>query len=109
MFIYYCETEFDILIFLWTIEGKSELFFKEKVEYDDENKSATLIGIDGDVMQEYKSYKCTFQVVPKGTGSLAKLTIEYEKLSDDVPAPDKYITLMVNVTKGIDELIAKAK
>ena len=60
-------------------------------------------------MQEYKSYKCTFQVVPKGTGSLAKLTIEYEKLSDDVPAPDKYITLMVNVTKGIDELIAKAK
>ena len=108
MFIYYCETEFDILIFLWTIEGKSEVF-KEKVEYDDENRSATLIGIDGDVMQEYKSYKCTFQVVPKGTGSLAKLTIEYEKLSDDVPAPDKYITLMVNVTKGIDKLIAKAK
>ena len=109
MFIYYCETEFDILIFLWTTEGKSDLVFKEKVEYDDENRSATLIGIDGDVMQEYKSYKCTFQVVPKGTGSLAKLTIEYEKLSDDVPAPDKYITLMVNVTKGIDELIAKAK
>ncbi|KAM3705402.1 hypothetical protein ACJW31_03G077400 [Castanea mollissima] len=90
-------------------EGKSDLVFKEKVEYDDENRSATLIGIDGDIMQEYKSFKGTYQVVPKGTGSLAKLTIEYEKLSDDVPAPDKYITLMVNVTKGIDELIAKAK
>ncbi|KAK7836104.1 mlp-like protein 28, partial [Quercus suber] len=95
--------------FKGTYQGKSDLVFKEKVEYDDENRSATLIGIDGDVMQEYKSFKGTYQVVPKGTGSLAKLTIEYEKLSDDVPAPDKYITLMVNVTKGIDELIAKAK
>ncbi|XP_030958864.1 MLP-like protein 28 [Quercus robur] len=103
------ETHGSVKIWKYTMEGKSDLVFKEKVEYDDENRSATLIAIDGDVMQEYKSFKGTYQVVPKGTGSLAKLTIEYEKLSDDVPAPDKYITLMVNVTKGIDELIAKAK
>jgi hypothetical protein len=37
-----------------------------------------------------------------------KLTIEYEKLRVDVPAPNKYVTLMFNVTKGIDEHLAKA-
>jgi hypothetical protein len=37
-----------------------------------------------------------------------KLTIEYEKLRADVPAPNKYVTLMFNVTKGIDEHLAKA-
>ncbi|KAF3947373.1 hypothetical protein CMV_026485 [Castanea mollissima] len=47
-------------------------------------------------MQEYKTFKATYQVVPKRTGSLAKLNIENEKLREDVPAPDKYITLMGN-------------
>ena len=98
LFIFSCEI----------IEGKSGLVFKEKVEYDDANRSATLVGVDGDIMQEYKTFKATYQAVPKGTGSLAKLNIEYEKLREDVPAPDKYITLMVNITKGIDEHITKA-
>ncbi|KAF3973935.1 hypothetical protein ACB098_03G076000 [Castanea mollissima] len=102
------ETHGSVKIWKYTLEGKSGLVFKEKVEYDDANRSATLIGVDGDIMQEYKTFKATYQVVPKGTGSLAKLNIEYEKLREDVPAPDKYITLMVNITKGIDEHITKA-
>jgi hypothetical protein len=98
------------LIFLFpckTIEGESGVF-KEKVELDDANKTITNVGVEGDVMKEYKTFKPTYQVVPKGTGSLVKLTIEYEKLRADVPAPNKYVTLMFNVTKGIDEHLAKS-
>ena len=90
-----------------TIEGESGVF-KEKVELDDANRSVTLVGIEGDVMKDYKTFKPIYQVVPKGTGSLAKLSIEYEKVRDDVPAPNKYVTLMVNITKDLDAHIMKA-
>jgi|UniRef100_A0A2N9FPE9 hypothetical protein len=101
------ETHGSVKIWKYTVEGESGVF-KEKVEYDDANRAVTLVGVEGDIMKEYKTFKPTYQVVPKGTGSLAKLTIEYEKLRADVPAPNKYVTLMVNITKGIDEHLAKA-
>ncbi|KAL0005289.1 hypothetical protein SO802_012850 [Lithocarpus litseifolius] len=58
-------------------EGESGVF-KEKVELDDANRSVTLVGIEGDVMKDYKTFNPIYQVVPKGTASLAKLSIEWE-------------------------------
>jgi hypothetical protein len=58
------------LIFLFpckTIEGESGVF-KEKVELDDANRTITNVGVEGDVMKEYKTFKPTYQVVPKGIG-----------------------------------------
>ncbi|XP_050275431.1 MLP-like protein 28 [Quercus robur] len=101
------ETHGSIKIWKYTAEGESGVF-KEKVELDDANRSVTLVGIEGDVMKDYKTFKPIYQVVPKGIGSLAKLSIEYEKLREDVPAPNKYVTLMVNITKDLDAHIMKA-
>ncbi|KAK7836097.1 MLP-like protein 28 [Quercus suber] len=101
------ETHGSVKIWKYTAEGESGVF-KEKVELDDANRSVTLVGIEGDVMKDYKTFKPIYQVVPKGTGSLAKLSIEYEKLREDVPAPNKYVTLMVNITKDLDAHIMKA-
>ncbi|XP_075658481.1 MLP-like protein 328 [Castanea sativa] len=101
------ETHGSVKIWKYTAEGESGVL-KEKVELDDANRSVTLVGIEGDVMKDYKIFNPIYQVVPKGTGSLAKLSIEYEKLREDVPAPNKYVTLMVNITKDLDAHIMKA-
>jgi hypothetical protein len=101
--VYSCETEFNVL----TIEGNAEVF-KEKLEFDDASKTVTLIGVEGDVMKCYKTFKPIFKVTPKGGGSLATLSIEYEKLRADVPAPNKYLTMMLNIAKDVDAHLVKA-
>ncbi|RXH79188.1 hypothetical protein DVH24_040335 [Malus domestica] len=65
--------------------------FKEKVEFNDEKKSITLNGLEGDVFQYYKSFKPVYQFTQKDEGNIANLSIEYEKLTEDVAAPDKYV------------------
>ena len=42
-------------------------------------------------MKIYKVYKPIWKLTPKGSGCLAKLNIEYEKLHPDVPIPEIYI------------------
>ncbi|XP_041009777.1 MLP-like protein 28 [Juglans microcarpa x Juglans regia] len=101
------ETHGSIKFWNYTIEGNAEVF-KEKVELDDANRAVTLVGIEGDVMNYFKSFKGTYQVTPKGNGSLVKLTLEYEKLTEEVPAPIKYHNMMVTMTKDIDAFLAKA-
>ncbi|PQQ20835.1 MLP-like protein 28 [Prunus yedoensis var. nudiflora] len=66
--------------------------FKEKVEYNDENKSITQNGVEGDVFKQH----CDL------------VSIAYEKLNDNVPAPDKYVGLMANVIKDLDAHFIKA-
>ncbi|PQP92424.1 MLP-like protein 28 [Prunus yedoensis var. nudiflora] len=68
--------------------------FKEKVEYNDENKSITQNGVEGDVF--------------KMKAALRPWSIAYEKLNDNVPAPDKYVGLMANVIKDLDAHFIKA-
>ncbi|KAB1205735.1 hypothetical protein CJ030_MR7G028080 [Morella rubra] len=101
------ETHGSVKVWKYTVEGKAEVF-KEVVEFDDANRAATLVGVDGDVMKIYKTYKGTFQVTPKGDGSLAKLTMEYETLTADAPPPTKYFIMMINMTKDIDAHVVKA-
>ncbi|KAF5450393.1 MLP-like protein 28 [Juglans microcarpa x Juglans regia] len=100
-------THGSIKVWKYTVEGNAEVF-KEKVELDDANRAVTLVGIEGDPMKYYKSIKATYQVTPKGNGSLAKVSLEYEKLREEVPAPIKYLNMMVNITKDIDAHLAKA-
>ncbi|KAG2708412.1 hypothetical protein I3843_05G174100 [Carya illinoinensis] len=101
------KTHGSIKVWNYTVEGNAEVF-KEKVELDDANRAATLVGIEGDPMKYYKIFKATYQAIPKGNGSLAKLTIVYEKLREDMPPPIKYLNMMVSLTKDIDAHLAKA-
>ncbi|KAM7269905.1 hypothetical protein ACFE04_030073 [Oxalis oulophora] len=91
----------------YTIEGK-DMVLQEKVELDDENLKVTHVGVDGDVFQYYKSFVCGWQYIPKGNGTLVKITIEYEKLSDDKPDAISYINFIIDIHKDIQTHLTEA-
>lgn len=79
---------------------------KEKIEVDDENKLLKFNVIEGDVQQEFKSFRPSVQAIAKedgNLGSLVKWVIEYEKLNEDVKDPDNYLGIAAKVTKDIDD------
>ncbi|KAJ7942982.1 MLP-like protein 28 [Quillaja saponaria] len=93
----------------WETEGSIKVwkynlgFIKEKVFLNDEDKTVTLIGLEGDVMQEFKTWKVVIHANPKGEGSsLVKVSIEYEKIKEEIPTPNNYLNFSVNLMKDIE-------
>ncbi|KAF8040160.1 hypothetical protein BT93_B2400 [Corymbia citriodora subsp. variegata] len=94
----------------WTysVGGKKETF-KQKIQFDDQNKIAAHIGIEGDVFNYYKSYTAIWQAVHKHGGpDVVKVIIEYEKLNESMPHPVNYIDFLVNMAKDLDAHLVKA-
>lgn len=88
-------------------DGKVEKM-KERVEIDEANKSMTVFVFEGDVMENYSSFKCNLQIIPKLHGrSIARWSWEYEKLNSDSPAPNKYMDFAVYLTKDIETSLLK--
>ncbi|KAK2635472.1 hypothetical protein Ddye_030264 [Dipteronia dyeriana] len=95
------DTHGSVKLWKYTVEGREESY-KEKIEIDDENLAVTLVGLEGDVFKNYKSWKATFQATPKGEGnSVIKHILEYEKLNQDVPVPNPYLDFIVRISKDI--------
>ncbi|XP_019084954.1 PREDICTED: LOW QUALITY PROTEIN: MLP-like protein 31 [Camelina sativa] len=93
----------------WTlsVDGKVEKM-KERVEIDEANKSMTVFVFDGDVMENYSSFKCNLQIIPKLHGrSIARWSWEYEKLNSESPSPNKYMDFAVYLTKDIESNFLK--
>ncbi|KAJ4874791.1 Polyketide cyclase/dehydrase and lipid transport superfamily protein [Raphanus sativus] len=93
--------------------GKSTLQFsygearvmKERIEsIDPENNRATYRVLEGDLMNEYKSFLITFQVTPNEgePGSILHWHFEYEKISEEVAHPETLLQFAVEVSKEID-------
>ncbi|XP_030514565.1 MLP-like protein 28 [Rhodamnia argentea] len=94
----------------WTysVEGKKEKF-KEKIEFDDGNKAAIHVGVEGDVFKYYRSYKAIWQAVRRDGGpDVVKVIIEYEKLNESMPHPVSYLDFMANMAKDVDAHLVKA-
>ncbi|XP_050372024.1 MLP-like protein 28 [Argentina anserina] len=95
----------------WTYvaAGNSEIA-KETVEaMDVKTKSLTFKTVDGSMLKVYKNIKTTVQVTAKGGGcSSVKWSIEYEKLNEDSPPPNKYLDFVVILTKKVDAYLLKA-
>lgn len=89
-----------------TTDGKTETI-KDKVEIDDEDKSVTFSATEGDLFKSYKSFKATVKITTTAEGASAKVTVDYEKLNEDVPAPDKYLDFVLNILKDVDAHIIK--
>ncbi|XP_022138045.1 MLP-like protein 31 [Momordica charantia] len=65
-------------------DGKNSVA-KEIVEaVDEEKNSITFKVIEGDLLEEFKSFKLTIQCVPKEKGSVVHWTLEYEKLHPEI-------------------------
>ncbi|XP_038876399.1 MLP-like protein 328 [Benincasa hispida] len=91
----------------YTIDDKAEVF-KERVEFDDKNLVIKLVGLEGDLFDHFKTFNEIYQVVKKGPGHCAIiLTLEYEKLHDGPPCPEKYYDAMIDLVKGIESHLKK--
>ncbi|KAJ0095795.1 hypothetical protein Patl1_15428 [Pistacia atlantica] len=75
------ETGGSIKIWKYTVEGRAETF-KKKVEADDEQMM--------------------------GSGSVATVSIEYEKRNKDVPDPVAYVDFMASMNRDVASHIMKA-
>ncbi|KAL0698970.1 hypothetical protein Bca4012_055092 [Brassica carinata] len=92
----------SIQIWNFIVDGNME-HIKEKIEVDEENKSVSFLAIEGDVLEQYKSYKISLDVVPRDDGvCIAKWTWDYEKLNDDGPPPTKYIAFVAYCTRDLE-------
>ncbi|XP_050231622.1 MLP-like protein 328 [Mercurialis annua] len=100
------ETSGCILVWKYTIDGRKEVF-KQKLTVDDEKKQVIMIGVGGDLLNMYKVYNIVWELTPKPQGSSTKITVEYEKLNETVPAPHSYLDFLVQITKDMDEGIIK--
>ena len=82
-------------------DGKAKVA-KQLIEaIDDETNSITLKVIEGDLLEDYKSFKGIMQASPKGEGSIVHLTLEYEKLHNQVSDPQTFLQLVVDIFKDI--------
>ncbi|XP_071701277.1 MLP-like protein 423 [Rutidosis leptorrhynchoides] len=82
---------------------------KEKIEELNEAKKKVAYSvIDGDMMQYYKSFKASLEVIPEGEGGLVKWACEFEKASEEVPDPDVIRDFAAKNFKEIDEYLLKA-
>ncbi|XP_057956591.1 MLP-like protein 28 [Malania oleifera] len=95
----------------WTyvvaVDGKVESG-KEKVTIDDEKKTVRMVFFEGDPMKDYKVYNVVIQVIPKGEGGVVKWTLEYERRSESIPPPHRYLDFVTKLTKDLDASLLSA-
>ncbi|MQL86226.1 hypothetical protein Taro_018757 [Colocasia esculenta] len=85
-------------------------FVKEKIEsLDEPNLSVGYSVIEGELVNFYKSFKATLQVLPKngGEGAVVKWGVEYEKANDEVPEPNLIVDTAIKTFAGFDEYLLK--
>ncbi|WZZ68668.1 hypothetical protein YC2023_080038 [Brassica napus] len=86
------------------VDGEARVM-KERIEsIDPENNSVTYRVLEGDVMNEYKSFVITLQVTPKEgePGSVVHWHFEYEKINEEVAHPETLLQFAVEVSKELD-------
>ncbi|CAF2130979.1 hypothetical protein HID58_012568 [Brassica napus] len=93
---------------LYCSNGKQEVF-KEKREIDDENKTMTVRGLEGHVMELFKVYDLIGQFIPKTEDScICKITMVWEKRNDEVPEPSSYMKLLKSMVVDMEDHVLKA-
>ncbi|KAK8710765.1 hypothetical protein V6N13_146075 [Hibiscus sabdariffa] len=83
---------------------------KELVEaIDTQKNSITLRVLDGDVLEEYKSFVVKIQASPKsdGEGSVVHWTLEYERLHEGIGHPETLVPFFAQLTRDIDAHLLK--
>nr|AFK45085.1 unknown [Lotus japonicus] len=99
----------SVKIWTITIDGKVETC-KENIEViDEQSKLITFNVFDGEVSKKYKTFKFTLQVIDvENAGGVLKLTLEYEKLSEDITPPYGYLDFVTEAAKDVDAHLLKA-
>jgi len=83
--------------------------FKERREIDDENMAVTFIGLEGHVMEQLKVYDTILQFIQKSPDDIVcKITMTWEKRTDDSPEPSNYMKLVKSLAADMDAHVLKA-
>ncbi|OAY25252.1 MLP-like protein 28 [Manihot esculenta] len=83
---------------------------KEVIEtIDDVNLLIVFKVIEGDLLEEFKNFKVTVQVTPKGEGSVVRWTLEYEKIHENIPDPYSLLEIIVQNSKDVSAHLVKCQ
>ncbi|MCD7446138.1 hypothetical protein HAX54_041523 [Datura stramonium] len=86
----------------YTHDGKEKVA-RHLVEAIDEKKKMVKVKVvEGDILEEYKSFFFTVYVERKGEENLVTWIMEYEKKNVSVPDPHTLMELCLNMTKDIE-------
>ncbi|XP_038892969.1 MLP-like protein 31 [Benincasa hispida] len=76
---------------------------KHLVEAVDEEKNMIIFKVlEADLLKHYKNFRFIIQITPKGKGSVAHCTLEYEKLHGKIPDSHSMLKLCEEVCKDLD-------
>ncbi|XVF85390.1 hypothetical protein PTKIN_Ptkin17bG0114100 [Pterospermum kingtungense] len=99
-----------VLSWNYVHDGKARVG-KEILEAIDPEKNAiTFRVIEGDLMEEYKSFVIHMQASPNPmgeSGSIVHWTLEYERLHDAIAHPETLLQFCVDMSKDIDAYLTK--
>ncbi|KAK9106088.1 hypothetical protein Scep_022932 [Stephania cephalantha] len=91
----------------WTyvIRMSTYLFWRwmRSDEVDDEKRAPTLSVVGGDLLKTHKRFDVRVVVNQKGTGSVVKWHIIFEKVDENDPHPDPYLEIFDNIHKKFEQ------
>ncbi|CAL5196492.1 unnamed protein product [Lathyrus oleraceus] len=97
----------------WTyvIDGEVHTCHESIEEVDEQNKKMTFKLFGGDIDKHHKVFKLTLQVIDKANDGtdVAKWTVEYEKISEDIEPPNGWMDYLSKCTRDIDAHLSKAR
>ncbi|CAI9262809.1 unnamed protein product [Lactuca saligna] len=91
-------------ILLWNYfhDGKECVIKTITQDIDEGKNSVTFKGLEGDLMEFYKTFVAHVQVDNHGPDSIVTWTVEYEKLDPNAPDLDTLMEFYKKVTKDIE-------
>ncbi|MCD7460664.1 hypothetical protein HAX54_044078 [Datura stramonium] len=99
----------SIIFWNFTHDGKEKVAKEITEEIDEEKKLVKKKVIEGDILEEYKSFYLTVHVETKGEDNFVTWILEYEKLNSDVPDPHSLMNFVLSVSKDIETHHLKGK
>ncbi|OMO70056.1 hypothetical protein COLO4_28800 [Corchorus olitorius] len=93
----------SVVCFLYFHDGKAKTA-KHLVEVEDPKTNSVRYNmLEGDLLEEYKSFVLTYTATPKadGKGSIVKWVFEYEKLHEGIPHPESLMDFLLGVSKDM--------
>jgi len=94
-----------VLLWNYVHDGETKVMKHKMESLEPEKNRVTYRVLEGDIMNEYKSFVITFQVTPKEgePGSIGHWHFEYEKINEEVDHPETLLQFAVEVSKEMDE------
>ncbi|OMO99705.1 hypothetical protein COLO4_13132 [Corchorus olitorius] len=93
----------SIVVIRYSFDGKPKMA-KHLMEVVDPKTSTIRYNmLEGDLLDEYKSFVLTYSATPKanGKGSIVKWVLEYEKLHESIPDPQPLLDLLLEICQDM--------